>query len=135
MWPFGKSKPARFVEPSAFDRNLAIQMTMAQQTVVQLHEAGMKPGARLRLEYFFYAASRANGEGLARALVDKGYSSECRPAADGSSLFCITGWSVPFAIDQGTAVAWTNDMCGLGYDHDCEFDGWGTNPHQPEFQN
>jgi regulator of RNase E activity RraB len=135
MWPFGKGKPARLVDQAAYERNLASQTTMAPQTVTQLHEAGMQPRALLRLEYFFYAASRSNGDALARDLLAKGYSSECRPAADGSPLFCITGWSTPFPIDEGSAVAWTTEMCRLGYAHDCEFDGWGTNPDQPDLQN
>src|SRR4051812_39807203 len=135
MWPFGKGKAARYVDQSAFERILASQTTMAPQTVAELHKAGMPPQALLRLEYFFYASSLSNGEALARDLVGKGYSSECSPAADGGPLFCITGWTTPFAIDEGSAVAWTAEMCRLGFDHDCEFDGWGTNPHQPELQN
>jgi hypothetical protein len=26
---------------------------------------------------------------------------------------------------------WTSRMCDVGREHDCEFDGWGTNPKQP----
>ena len=135
MWPFGKKKEGRFVDRKAFERNLASQTTMAPQTVEQLHKAGMRPKALLRLEYFFYAAAASNSEALARDLLAKGYSAECRPAADGSPLYCITGWTVPFAIDAAAATAWTEEMCRLAYDHDCEFDGWGTNPHQPDLQN
>ena len=105
------------------------------QTPFALQEAGMRPKALLRLEYFFYAAAVSSGEALARDLLAKGYSAECLPAADGSPLYCITGWTVPFAIDEATATAWTEVMCRLAYDHDCEFDGWGTDPHQPDLQN
>ena len=32
--------------------------------------------------------------------------------------------------DTEAVVAWTEQMCRLGREHDCEFDGWGTNPRQ-----
>ncbi len=135
MWPFRKGKQSRLIDRDSFERNLASQTAMAPQTVAQLQNAGMRPKANLRLEYFFYAASSSNGEDLARDLKAKGYSAECRRSADGSSLYCITGWTVPFPIDETSTVEWTEEMCRLGYHHDCEFDGWGTNPIQPELQN
>lgn len=135
MWPFGKKKRARFIDQASFEKNLESQTAMAPQTVAQLHGLGVRSGAPLRLEYFFYADSPEAGEALARALVGKGYSSECRPSGDGSPLLCITGWSTPISIDERTVVAWTAEMCRIGYEHDCEFDGWGTNPEQPELQN
>lgn len=31
-------------------------------------------------------------------------------------------------MDTRLVVEWTKEMCRLGYSHDAEFDGWGTNP-------
>jgi hypothetical protein len=135
MWPFGKAETKRFVDEHAFRQNMANQAAMAPVTVAQLHQAGMTPNSRLRLEYFFYAASQTNGDALAKVLREKGYSTECRPAADGSPTWCITGWTTPFSVDERSASSWTGEMCLLGFAHDCEFDGWGTNPEQPEPQN
>jgi hypothetical protein len=134
MWPFRK-KSSRFHDEAAFERNLANQMAMAPQTIEQLRGIGVLPEATLRLEYFFYAASRETGDALTSVLHSKGYSSDCRPAADGSATFCITGWSNPLPMDEATVVRWTAEMCRLGFEHDCEFDGWGTTPHQPDLQN
>jgi hypothetical protein len=33
-------------------------------------------------------------------------------------------------MDEQTVLEWTGHMCGVGQQHDCEFDGWGTNPQQ-----
>jgi hypothetical protein len=134
MWPFGKKK-SRFLDREAFERILTSQTTMAPQTVEQLRKIGVPSNATLRLEYFFYAASQDAGDALAVHLRAKGYSSECAPAADGSASFCITGWSLPVSMDQAAVVRWTIEMCHLGFDHDCEFDGWGTTPDQPDLQN
>lgn len=135
MWPFRKKKSSRFIDQAAFERNLASQTAMAPQTVEQLRGLGVGPDAVLRLEYFFYAASREAGDALASVLRARGYSSDCAPAADGSRTFCISGWSHPLRMEEATVVRWAADMCRLGFDHDCEFDGWGTTPHQPEIQN
>jgi regulator of RNase E activity RraB len=135
MGLFWKKKPERFVTEKAYEKNLANQIGLAPQTVAALHRIGVSPGSALRLEYFFYAKAKANGEALVSALRGKGYSAECRPAADGSDLFCITGWSTSIAIDDEPVVGWTAEMCRLGLAHDAEFDGWGTTPEQPDAAN
>jgi len=29
-------------------------------------------------------------------------------------------------MDDQTVLDWTGQMCDLSFQHDCEFDGWGT---------
>jgi regulator of RNase E activity RraB len=128
MGLFWKNKPKRFMSEEALEKNLANQTRMSPQTVAELHRIGVPPGATLRLEYFFYANTKANGEVLMAALLAKGYSSECHRAADGSGLFCITGWTAPIAVLDDPVIEWTAEMCRLGFAHDAEFDGWGTMP-------
>jgi regulator of RNase E activity RraB len=132
MGLFRKRQTYRFVSEDALAKNLASQTEMSPQTVAELHRIGVSPCALLRLEYFFYADEKANGEALAAALLAKGYSSECCPAADGSGLFCITGWTTPIAVHDDVVVKWTAEMCQLGFTHDAEFDGWGTTPGQSD---
>jgi len=120
----------RYVSAEACERNRARQMSMAPQTVAQLQRIGVAPGTALRLEYFFYSDKADKGAALATALLTGGYSAECRPAADGSPSFCITGWSTPIPVQGAEVRAWTSEMCTLGFEHDCEFDGWGTTPKQ-----
>lgn len=127
MWPFGKRKKARFVDEEALARSLASQ-TDVVGVVDALEAAGMPPNATLQVEYFFYADVESNGQALARELHTRGYSTECRPAADGGPLFCITGWTIPLVINREWLASWAADMVRLGFRHDCEFDGWGTYP-------
>ncbi len=135
MGLFWKKKSERFVTQEAFEKILANQTGMVPQTVAELHRIGVSPGAALRLEYFFYAKSKASGEALKAELQGKGYTSECRSSADGSKLFYITGWSTPIVMSEEPVVGWTAEMCRLGFAHDVEFDGWGTTPEQPEMAN
>jgi hypothetical protein len=125
---FSRDKGKRFVGAEAHRRNLENQTQMSPGTVAQLHGVCVQKGASLALQYFFYTDANAKGETLARALSAKHYSAECHPAADGGPLFCITGWSTPVSIEDKSVVAWTREMCELGFEHDAEFDGWGTSP-------
>ena len=42
----------------------------------------------------------------------------------------ITGWTTPLEMSANLVLDWVDQMCNLGFEHDCEFDGWGTNPEQ-----
>ena len=121
-------KPRPFVSQEAFEQNLLKQTTMAPQTVQELRKYGVTDTSFLKLEYFFYTNSRENGLLLANDLRVKGYSVDCHPAAKMDRVFVVTGWSTQLRMDLGTVVKWTEDMCRAGFAHDCDFDGWGTDP-------
>jgi len=132
---FGGSKghgdqSQRYVAESSFREILVKQTTMSPQTVAQLRKHGVTDQANLKLEFFFYTDIEAKGLALAKALQDLRYKVECGPAAGDSRLVLVTGWTTPIKMIDGLVVAWTEKMCRLGYEHDCEFDGWGTNPDQ-----
>lgn len=132
---FGCSKgdgdnPHRYVSKSAFRETLAKQTTMSPQTVAQLRKHGVTQEANLKLEFFFYTDKDAKGQSLAKSLQDLQYTVECGPAGGDARLVLVTGWTTPIKMSEEAVVAWTVKMCRLGYEHDCEFDGWGTNPSQ-----
>jgi hypothetical protein len=123
---FGWGKPERFVSEEARDRNLARQLAMTPQTLEALRRYGMEAEARLALEYFFYSKDKEHADGLARALEAQGYSAPSVSKRD--STYLITGWTTPSAMDDASVLDWTRRMVGLGYENDCDFDGWGTHP-------
>ncbi len=123
-------KPQRYVSEAAFRENLAKQTTMSPQTVAQLRKHGVTDQASLKLEFFFYTDKDGKGQALAKALQELRYQVECGPAAGDSRLVLLTGWTTPIKMSEGSVVEWTEKMCRLGYEHDCKFDGWGTNPGQ-----
>lgn len=59
-----------------------------------------------------------------------GYESEFGQAAGDDKLQIVTGWSSPIQMATEAVVEWTRQMCDIGFKHDAEFDGWGTNPEQ-----
>ena len=68
---------------------------------------------------------------LAQKLAGLGYAGSHDHSASDQKQFVITGWTTQISMDDQTVLDWTGSMCDLGHEHDCEFDGWGTNPKQP----
>ena len=121
---------AQFVTAQAFQDNLTRQTTMSPQTLAELRKHGVANTSRLKLEFFFYTNLLAKAERLANALKEKGYGVEYGTSASDKSVLVVTGWTTPLLMDDETVVSWTEQMTRLGYEHDCEFDGWGTDPSQ-----
>jgi hypothetical protein len=122
--------PQRYVTEASFRKNLATQSTMSPQTVAELRKHGVTEDSSLKLEFFFYTDKEIKGQGLAAALRSLNYNVESGPSAGDPKLILVTGWTIPIKMSDGEVVGWTEKMCRLGYEHDCKFDGWGTNPEQ-----
>ena len=59
-----------------------------------------------------------------------GYANQYGESVHDKKIQIVTGWSTPLSMATAAVVEWTENMCNVGYKHDCEFDGWGTNPEQ-----
>src|SRR4051794_27151537 len=128
---FGCSKSddaPRFVTETAFQQNLAKQKKMSPLTLAQLRKLGVAESKSLKLEFFFYTDTQAKAQSLATALKQLQYDAKARPAAGNTPQFVITGWSTPIQMSESEVVSWTDKMCRTGFEHDADFDGWGTSP-------
>jgi len=125
-----KRKPSRFVDEASFMRNRANQMRMAPATLEQLRPHGVTAHTLLKLEYFFYTDTPEKGAALALTLAGFGYLVVHEQAAGDQRLRVITGWTQPMQMSDEVVVAWSGRMCEVGFEHDSEFDGWGTTPEQ-----
>jgi len=119
-------EPDRFLSPERHFEATQKQLASTPQTIAALRGFGVTPEMQLKLEYFFYSNALDKGRALATALLALGYSAEAKAAAHDPSLCVVTGWTTPLAIDEAPLVAWTKAMCEMGFEKDCEFDGWGT---------
>jgi hypothetical protein len=109
----------------------AKQLAMTPQTVAQLRNYGVTDQTQLKLEYFFYTNTKEKAAALAQKLADLGYAGSYDRSASDKKQFVVTGWTTRMSMDAQTVLDWTGRMCDVGHEHDCEFDGWGTNPKQP----
>ena len=119
-----------FISEQQHNENLASQLSMSPQTLAQLYEYGVTSSQSLKLEYFFYTDAQSKALSLSDSLVRLGYTSEFGQHEDEPGIFLITGWSTPTRAASDKINEWTALMCSLSFKHDCEFDGWGTNPEQ-----
>lgn len=126
----GQASADQFHSEAQFKENLVRQTTMTPQTLAQLYEYGVSEDSELKLEYFFYTNSEDKAASLHKALVELGYSGEYGQSASDDSIYIVTGWTAPINMSKDSAVSWTESMCKIGFEHDAEFDGWGTNPEQ-----
>ena len=125
-----KRTPGRFLTQKAHERALSSQLQMTPETLSQLRTLGVGIERSLSLEYFFYTNTPAKAESLGSALLGLGYTPEIGPSASDKRQSVITGWTPRMPMGDAIVSSWTREMCELGYAHDCEFDGWGTNPQQ-----
>ncbi|OEC35814.1 Regulator of ribonuclease activity B [Pseudomonas cuatrocienegasensis] len=119
-----------FISDQQHKENLELQLSMSPQTLEQLYEYGVSSSQSLKLEYFYYTNEQNKALSLSEPLVSLGYTSEFRQLEDAPGIYLITGWSTPVQATSDKINEWTAYMCSLGFKHDCEFDGWGTNPEQ-----
>jgi hypothetical protein len=120
-----------FQTDDAYAKTRARQLAMTPQTMAQLRKFGVTNESQLKLEYFFYTNTQEKAAALAQKLADLGYTGKFDHSASNKKQFVINGWTERMPMDDQTVINWTAQMCDAGHEHDCEFDGWGTNPKQP----
>ena len=122
----------RFQSYEAQIQNRARQLAMAPHTLAELRKYGVTDHTQLKLEYFFYTNGSEKAEALAQKLMGLGYEGGFDHSASDRKQFVVTGWTRRMRMDEETVLEWTGLMSDLAYEFDCEFDGWGTNPQQPD---
>jgi hypothetical protein len=121
----------RFQTEEAYVQNRARQLAMTPLTVAQLRKYDVTDESELKLEYFFYTNTKEKAAALVEKLTDMGYTGTYDHSASDKQQFVVTGWTSRMKMDDQTVLDWTGRMCDVGHEHDCAFDGWGTNPEQP----
>ncbi len=117
----------KFVSNEEFENNLALQLEMTPQTLIQLRKINITEKDELKLEYFFYTDNEENANNLSNEFKKINYKSE---VVFDNEEYLITGWSIKMKMSNEVVLEWTKQMCEIGYKFDCEFDGWGTTPNQ-----
>lgn len=126
---FGKKK--RYVDERNYEANLERQEQMNSSTLSELGKYGITDEKHLSLEFFFYSDKPENAKALAENLKGLNYRIETAgPSAANKRIWCVSGWTTKIRMNLPSVTGWAKQMCALGYELDCDFDGWGTNPQQ-----
>jgi hypothetical protein len=120
----------QFVSALAFENQVAKQIQMTPLTMKELRKITINEDKELKLEYFFYTNTAQKANAFAQELEKLNYEGRSGQSAGDKKLFIITGWTTKMKMEDAIVSNWTKTMCELGFNFDCEFDGWGTTPDQ-----
>lgn len=123
-------KPKQFVTHHSFENNLEKQLNMTPQTLAQLRQYNVTPERELKLEFFFYTNTAGKAAALASELSQMQYQVKYGASASDKKIQVVTGWTNGMPMSDTIVLEWTKRMCEVGFNQDCDFDGWGTNPEQ-----
>lgn len=114
---------------SRHQNNKLNQAAMIPMTIEKLLELDVREGDKLKLEFFFYSTSQSKAAALNDHLrTQLGY--ELNEPHRNGLYWSVSGWTDPQPIVFEHIKQWSDQMCDLGFEFGCEFDGWGTTPHQ-----
>lgn len=92
-----------------------------------MHKLADEEEKKLPVEFFFYTNSIEKAKGLVSEIVKLQYEVYgYKPCSYDASRFAITGCTPAIKMNEKAMAAWVEKMCELGYQYDCQFDGWGT---------
>ncbi|UFH34943.1 ribonuclease E inhibitor RraB [Flavobacterium acetivorans] len=117
-----KSEEDKFVIESAFNKNLEKLMQITPQTIYHFRKINDAEEKELKLEFFFYTNKAKKAEKLVAELKKINYTVKQSVSEKDNKIFIITGWTTKIKMSDEIVKKWTNQMCILGYNFDCEFD-------------
>ena len=106
---------------------LAKQIAMNEKTWARLRELGLTDKTEVQLDFLYYASTESDAEGLRVFLVDEtDYEVGVHPEANSGGRWIVSGHTQKTTISKEVLDEWVDWMVAAGFDHQCEFDGWGT---------
>lgn len=102
---------------------------MNRQSWAALQEHGVTSETDLRLDFFYCPSGQADADSLAGYLQrETDYSVRVQPVGGGflkKKQWVVLGTTMDTKLTQETLDQWVAWMVAAGFQHGCEFDGWG----------
>ena len=106
---------------------LAKQLAMNEKTLARLRELGLTDETEVQLNFLYYAPNESDAEDLWSFLIEEtDYEVGIHPEANSSGQWIVSGHTQKTTISKEILDEWVEWMIAAGFDHHCEFDGWGT---------
>ena len=130
LFKWKSKKPGRYLTENEAQEDLVPGQIASNYPLLEaLSQHGVTDNDQLRLEFAFFTNDIDKGENLKKALSERtGYSVDDLMRV--KKLWRLTGWSNKINMNIDSINHWTFDMCKIGFDNDCKFDGWGTFPEK-----
>ncbi len=122
-----------YVSKQQFEEGVQNLPNANARTLEQLEKYSTSENSGLRMEFFFYTDEQNKASNLAIDLSKLGYRIDTVDRSEGDEgLWVVTGLTTKMKSDLNTMNDWTTLMWKIGFENDCEFDGWGTLVDQDE---
>ncbi len=106
------------------EENLEHQLKMTEELWKRFVEDGVTDGTVLVLDFMYDAPSKEAAEALSNSL------SEYNTMPDSTGFFKkkweVIGQTQPMEVSKSILILWERSMIIRGWEHQCEFDGFGT---------
>jgi regulator of RNase E activity RraB len=106
--------------------NLARQLAMNEKTWARLLELGITGETEVQLDFLYYASNEAAAALQAFLKDETDYEVDVHPETGSSGQWIISGRTQKTTISKEILDQWVEWMVAAGFEHQCEFDGWGT---------
>ena len=107
----------------AYEENIDHQLRMLEITWKAFKEHGVTEETELVLEFVYLAPNKESANSLNEALDN--YDSSVRSEGLLKKKWFVDGSSHPMTVSKEILAQWLDFMVALGWEHDCEFDGFG----------
>ena len=107
----------------AYEDNIEHQLRMLDVTWEAFEENGVKEDTELVLDFVYLAPNKESANSLNSALEN--YDSSVRSEGMLKKKWFVDGNSHPTTVSKNTLAQWLDFMIALGWEHNCEFDGFG----------
>jgi Regulator of ribonuclease activity B len=118
------SRKERFVSTLELEQNKLYQNDMTLKMLSELEKQGITNKNVLKLEFYFRTNSIAKAESLSDELKKINYTTHFNRNSENNISILITGWTDEIPINEKTVQQWTIKMCDIGFQADCDFEGW-----------
>lgn len=110
-----------------FQLKKEFQSEMVPLVVENLRWLNVEPGDQLKLEFFFDAKNKTDAQKL-EAYLKTNFDYELYGIHEFKGLWSVNGCTGSQPILTEFIQKWSEQMCEVAYQFNCEFDGWGTSP-------
>ena len=106
-----------------YEENLEDQLKMLDITWEAFKEHGVTEDTEIILEFSYIAPNKEQAKSLSDSIED--YDSSIRSEGLLKKKLFVEGQTHPTNVSKEILIQWIDFMVALGWDHGCEFDGFG----------
>ncbi|MBA3647677.1 MAG: ribonuclease E inhibitor RraB [Chitinophagales bacterium] len=119
-----RSGKYRFISEDEYREKRVLQRFFNSKVLNQFREQGGGRGKVLPVEFFFYTDDEDKAINLAIEISKLHYEISGIDRDRSDNKWQVKGRAPIMKMENKTLTKWSKQMVDLGYENDCDFDGW-----------